>query len=357
MSTPVPTLNPFTGSYNTASRITQARLIEYSNWAAIPPYLRGEEPTMIYIDPRGNVTHLNGPHAGKEGTQFYQNLQGEQHLPIEQVITESAYQLGATIERVIIHHRIIDARVYIGRAGMNALQYSMAEDRWWAGQDINQPGWFGVFTRFSGWRWIQVWPMKTVDTAQKFSPTMYGNNAAIWDIKWIAPRPYYSKPARYKAWKASESGPPKFDLDDLRWYYYGTVPVQNTGDMETYVVYLVEGQGYCKVQDNDSNRMVSSPPIFQRDGLVTINTDPIERTIMAENDAHDNLFFQIARSTSLFKFLLGGFGQRGEDIWERKYMRFVYAVPPNTTVSFDVQHTNPNATIMPVVMSRYQRSR
>jgi hypothetical protein len=345
------------GGWNSASRVTSEQLAEYSTWERIPRYLRSEDTKMIYIDPYGNVTHLNGPHAGAEGVSMYQNLQGEQHLPIEQVLTESAYQLGATIERVNILKRIIDFRIFVGRPGMNNLQYRMAEDRWWAGQHESLPGWFGVFTRFSGWRWIQVWPMKTVDTAQKYDATMYGNNAAIWDVQWVAPRPYYSKPARYKAWKASESSEPKIDVDDGRTYYYGTVPVSNAGDMETYVTYLVEGAGFVKVQDNDSNRMVSSPEIFASDGTVMINSDPIERTIIAEHDAHDNLFYKIARSAGLFKFLLGGFGDRGEDIWERKYMRFMFTVPPHSTVSFDVQHTNPFGVITPIVFQRFKRSR
>lgn len=345
------------GGYNTASRVTESDLIEYSSWGRIPPYLRSEDTKMIYIDPYGNVTHLNGPHAGKEGVAMHQNLQGEQHYPIEQVLTESAFQLGATRERVNILKRVIDFRIFVGRPGMNNLQYRLAEDRWWAGQHENLPGWFGVFTRFSGWRWIQVWPMKTVDTAQKYDATMYGNNAAIWDVQWVAPRPFYCKPARYKAWYASESSEPKVDPDDGKTYYYGTVAISNTGDLESYVEYLVEGEGFCKVQDGDSPRMVSSPELFASDGVIHINTDPIERTIVAEHDAHDNLFYKIARSAGIFKFLLGGFGERGQDVWERKLMRFMYAVPPHSTVSFDVQHTNPNAIITPIVSQRFKRSR
>lgn len=345
------------GGYNTASRFTESDLIKWSNWGSIPPYLQSVDTKMIYIDPWGNVFHLNGPWAGKEGVAIYQNMQGEHHLPFEQIITESAYQLGATLERVNITKRLIDFRVFIGRPGMNFMQYRICEDRWWQGQVMDQPGWFGVFTRFSGWRWIQVWPMKNSDTAQKFDATANGNNAAIWDVKWIAPRPYYSKPARYLAWHAKDSGLPKVDEDDGRTYYHGKVAIENDGDMETYGVFQIEGAGFAKLQDNDSARMVTTPEIFAEDGLVQVNTDPIERTIVAENDAHDNLFFRIARSAGLFKFLLGGIGQRGQDIWERKYMRFMYAIPPHTTVTFDVQHTNPEAIINTVVPQRFQRSR
>lgn len=357
MTAPQPVSPGWIGGYNTAQRVTEADLIKYSSFERFPPHLRSDDITMIYIDPHGNTFHLAGPHAGLEGVVLHQNIQGDYHLPFEQVITESAYQLGATIERQVITKRVIDFRIYIGRPGMNWMTYLMCEDRWWAGQVIDKPGWFGVFTRFSGWRWIQVWPMKTVDTAQKQSPMAYGNNAAAWDIQWIAPRAYYSKPARYKAWRAVESGEPKKDPDDGRTYYYGKVALANDGDMPTNVTYLIEGAGHFKVQDNADPRMVSGPEIFDTDGLVMVDTDPMERTITATNDAHDNVFFKMARSARLFKFLLGGFGDRGEDIWERKYMRFMYQIPPKTTVTLSVQHTNPAAVITPVVPQRFQRSR
>jgi hypothetical protein len=345
------------GGYNSASRVTQSDLVRYSRFENFPPYLQAMQTVMIYIDHWGNVFHLNGPHAGKEGVQLYQTMQGEQHLPFEQILTESAYQLGATIERFVIHKRIIDFRAYIGRVGMNNLTYRICEDRWWAGQSVIYPGWFGVFTRFSGWRWIQVWPMKTVDTAQKMDPVAYGNNQAVWDIQWIAPRPYYHKPARYKPWRASASGPPKVDPDDGRLYYSGEVPLDNGGDVATSVIYMIEGAGHFKVQDNSSSRMVSGPEVFEEDGLVLVDTDPIEKTITAANDAHDNIFYKIARSAGLLKFLLGGFGERGEAIWRRKYMRFMYQCPPGESTSLTVKHTNPNAVITPVLPQRFQRSR
>lgn len=353
------------GGYTTAGLLNPVEVAHYSNFYHLPEYLQALQTVMIYIDPWGNIFHLNGPHAGKEGVSLGQTIQGEHHLPFEQVVTESAYQLGATIERTNIIKRLIDLRVVIGRAGMNNFLYRMCEDRWWSGQVIDKPGWFGVFTRYSGWRWIQVWPMKTVDTAQKLDPAAYGNNMAQWDLQWIAPRPYYSKPAFYKTWRAIESGPPVTEpvldafgipVGEQDWYF-GRIPLANQGDMETYVIYLIEGAGKCQVSDNNSDRMVELPQIYNSDGLIQVNTDPVERTLTAAFDPHDNFFYKIARAAGLFKFLLAGIGDRGEAFWERKYCRFMYTLPPKTVGNFKIRHTNPNAKVTVVVGQRYQRSR
>lgn len=362
-------INPFPiGGYNTASRVTEAELRKYSSFESMPENLQAMATVIILIDPDGNIFHLNGPLQGLEGVQLYQTLQGEHHLPFEQIITESAYQLGATIERQVIKQRLINFRVLIGKEGMNTITYRLCESRFWRGLKIDKPCWWGVFTRPSGWRWIQVWPMKTIDTAQKMDPVAYGNNMAVWDVNLIAPRPYYSKPAFYpgfpfgrnSGWKASESGDPKVftDKDGVeREYYFGSVSLANRGDMETYVVYLIEGAGFCQIQDNDSDRMASLPEIFDTDGLVQVNTDPVEQTITSANEPHDNLFYKIARSVGLLKFFLVDNGQRGVHIWERKYVRFMYSVPPETAVTLDIMHTNSNAIVTPVLAQRFQRSR
>jgi len=359
-------INPIPiGGYTNAGLLNPVEVAHYSNFYHQPEYLQALDTMFIYIDPWGNIFHLNGPFAGKEGVQLGQTMMGEHHLPFEQVITESAYQLGATIERTNIIKRLIDLRVVIGKAGMNNLLYRICEDRWWAGQVIDQPGWLGCFTRHSGWRWIQVWPFKTVDTSQKLDPAAYGNNMCQWDLQWIAPRPYYSKPAFYKTWKAIESGPPEtLDVTDAlgivtgqQDWYFGRIVLANQGDMPTYVVYLIDGAGDCQVSDNNSDRLVTLPTLYDADGLGMVNTDPVERTLTTANDPHDNLFYKIARAAGLFRFLLAGIGDRGEAWWERGYCRFMYPIPPHTVCNFKIRHTNPNAKVTVVVGQRYQRSR
>lgn len=334
----------------TASYTVGQRLASYTTLEQFPPYLNALQTAVIYIDPNGNTFHLNGPLAGWEGVQFGETIQGEQHLPFEQVLIEGAFQQGATLQRTNVNRRLINFRVQI--AGNNNYLYRMAEQRWWAGQIENQPGWLGVFTRLSGWRWIQVYPYKTVDTAQRLDPVAYGNNFAEWDITWIAPWPYYSKPTVYRQWQAQHSGPMNGDG-----YYTGNLVLANRADVETFVYYLISGAGLCQVQDNDSNSMVQLPMIFPTDGAVLVNTDPAQRTLTAENDPSDNVFYDIARSSGILNFFLSPFDQQDEPIWQRQYTRFVYSVAPETATHFSVAHTNPNAVITAFLPQRYRRAR
>jgi hypothetical protein len=334
----------------TASYTVAQQLNAYTTLQQFPEYLAALQTQVIYIDPNSNIFHLNGALAGWEGVQLGPVIQGEQHIPFEQVLIEGAFQLGATVQRTNINKRLINFRVQIH--GKNNYLYRMAEERWWAGQIENQPGWLGVFTRLSGWRWIQVYPYKTVDTAQQIDPVAYGNNFAEWDINWIAPWPYYSKPTAYGQWNALTAGPP-----NSAGYYSGNIVLANRADVETYVYYLISGAGYCQLQDNNSSSMVPLPEIFPTDGVVLCNTDPAQVTLTAQNDPIDNVFYDIARSSGILNFFLSGVDQSDQPIWQRQYTRFLNTVPPATATHFTVMHTNPNATITAFVPQRYRRAR
>jgi len=334
----------------TAGYITPGVIAAYQNFDALPEYLQALDTVIIYIDPNGNVFHLNGPLAGREGVRLGQNIKGERHLPFEQVVTESAFQFGATIERTNYIRRNFNLRLMIGGTGFNNYTYRLCEDRWWAGQVETAPGWFGVFTRMTGWRWSAVWPLKTIDTAQKYDPVMYGNNYAVYDVDWVAPLPCFFKPAIYQTWDTSGL------VRDANGFFSGNVTLANRGDLPTYVNYIVNGSGLCQVQDNNSSTMVALPEIFASDGSVLVDTDPTHRTLVADNDPVDNLFYKLVRASGILSFFLGVTASAGEAIWLRSYIRFVYTVPPQTVVHFKVANNNPKATITVIVPQRYKRA-
>jgi hypothetical protein len=334
---------------NTAQYMYPETLAAYQDFLSIPKVLQGLDTTMIYLAPNGDVTHLAGPNAGQEGVYLYKVLQGEQQLPFEQVVTESAFQWGATIQRTNYTKRLINFRVMI--VGDSQYTYQLCDNRWWDGQDETQDGWLGVYTRFGGWRWIPVRPYQTVSTAQNDDPVMYGNNAAIWDITWISQRPWYSKETLYDTWSAAGTTQNQYG------YYTGTVVVANQGDMPTYVQYLVNGSGLCTVQDNNSNNMVALPEILDIDGPCLVDTDPMERTLTAASDAFDDEYYQYLQSAGVLNFFLTGVNSTAEPWWMRGYTRFVYNVPPLTTMQYNVWHNNPNATVTVMVTQRYKRSR
>lgn len=320
--------------------------------------LQAMDTVVVHVAANGDVTHLNGPNAGREGVRLHTNLQGEQHLFFEQVVTESAYQFGATIERVNYLARKINFRIYVGREGMNNMTYRACESRWWDGQDEVKGGYLGIFTRFSGWRWIQVWPAKTVDTTQKNDPVMYNNNSAIWDINWIAPVPYYTNGAALQTfpWLANKAGAP-----DADGFYHGTLAIPNMGDIGSYVEYLItDGAGEVWLQDNSlSSRSVPIREILPADGQVTVFTDPMDKTIVSEHDPHDNDFYRLARATGLLNFMLSP-SQRdaAEALWLRQNdVRFTACVAPNSVAHLRVKSNNPNAQIVARLSQRFKRSR
>lgn len=339
-----------------AAYITPQVVASYQSIDEVPYPLQAMETVMVYIGPSGNIYHLNGPQAGREGVVFYENLQGEHHLWFDQVTVEGAYMLGGLIDRANYTIRKINFRVFIGAPGMNNITYRMCENRWWEDQDEVNGGWFGVFTRFSGWRWLHVYPEKTVDTTQKRDPVAYDNNCAIWDINWIAPTPYYAKPSILSdAWYASTSGAPNSDG-----YYFGTIAIPNRADMQGYVKYLITGAnaGTCIVQDNNSTNMVTLPEIFSTDGDVLVDTDPIHKTLIAQNDPQDNGYYAVTSASGLLGFFLqGNTTEASEALWLRGYVRFLYTTPPNSVVTLNVMHTNPNAQIVAQMPQYYKRSR
>ena len=353
MTSGQPVINPIpigrTSSYTRAQQ-----LAAYTSIDQFPEILAAQSTVVLYLDPNYNAFHLRGPLEGWEGVRLGQQLQGEQHIPFDQVLLESAFLNGAIWNRSNVNKREINFRVTIGGTGMNNYTYRMAEERWWAGQDINNPGWLGVFTRLSGWRWIQVLPAKTIDTAQAMDPVAMGNNFATWDINWISVWPYWSKPAVWGSWSAATSGAPHADG-----YYYGNIVLANRGDANygTPMQYLIDGAGFCMLQDNNSAGMVALPEIFATDGVILCNTDPAQQTLIAANDPQDNIFYQTARASGILNFFLTGVADAGEPIWKRGYVRFQNVMPTQTVTHFTVAHTNPNATIVAVIPQYFQRSR
>ena len=337
---------------NTAQWISDAVLGTYEDFYDLPPYLTALDTQVIYIDPNNNTFHLAGPHAGSEGVWLAEQLQGEQHLPFDQVISEAAYQFGATIERTTYGKRLINMRIAIGGANFTTWQYQMCDNRWWSGQDETRDGWLGVFTRFTGWRWIPVRPYKTVDTAQTRDPVAFQNNTAIWDINWVCQRPYYTKPANYKTWSAAKSGAP-----NKAGLYTGAVTLANRGDLTTNVQYIINGVGVATVQDNNSSVMVQLPEMVATDGPGLCDTNPANRTLTASNDPVDNAFYDILASSSILNYFLTNLTSSDKPWWQRGYVRFLYSVPPQTTVTFNVAHTSHDATITVMLQQLFKRSR
>jgi hypothetical protein len=324
---------------------------------------------VVYLAPNGDLFDLAGPQRGRQGVRLATALLGDQAWPATQVITNSPYMLGAQIERQNVAERKYSFGIIIGDHSpqMTEYQYRMAESRWWAGQDERQDGWLGMYTRYSGWRWNPVRPDAASGTAQYMDPTAFGNNSSSWDMTWIATRPYFTKPALYTTWEAKDAGDPLdvpvSRVDALRdrvtqdEYYWGTLPLSNRGDLPSYVTFFVSSPGQAILQDNYSRRMVPMPTTNANIGTFMVDTEPGHRTLTAGTDPHDSLAFDFIRQSQVLNYLLGDVANQGVPLQLTWNDRFMFAIPPKTTVQLTVAHSNPLAVITAVVPQRYKRSR
>lgn len=320
----------------------------YDHWDKLPPALQGLDTRVIYISPDGaRFDLIGGPMAGRQGVYLAEEFQGEHQWPFELLLSEGAYELGASVERVNVLKREINLGVTIGghKPPLTNYQYRMAESRWWDGQDENRNGWLGIYTRYSGWRWLQVRPAKTVDTSQKRDPTYAGNNTATWSINWLAGKPYYAKPSLFETFKCS---PGKKDA---------VITLANRGDLDAHAQFIISAPGTATVEDGISGRMVELPELSVNDGYTLCDTDPGNRTLTASNDPVDNVFYEIIRQSKILDFFLHDIAATGLPVWQRFNKRFMYAIPPRTVANIRVEHDNPNGSITVLVPQRYKRSR
>lgn len=338
-------------------------------FAMLPARLQGMGTRMVYIDPSNNMHNLAGPNAGLEGTRICSQVFGDQQWPFDQILVNSPYIYGAQIMRQNIPERKFNFGVIVGNHSppMTEYTYRIAEDYWWAGQDETNDGWFGVYTRATGWRWIPVRPEETVKTPQQMDSAAYGNNASKWDITWLASRPYFTKPARYRTFQAATAGAPKEAPASLLTgvspglgaskYYWGSLPVANAGDLPSYVTYYVSSPGQAVVQDNASNRLVPLPETAASVGTFMCDSEPGKRTLTAENDPSDSLAFDLISQSSILEFFLAGVESTAVPLQLLFQNRFLYSVPAQTETTLTVGHSNPNGVIVAVLPQRYKRSR
>lgn len=361
------------GSYSTAYL---PDLVAPVNFLQLPPQVRGMMTHLIYLKPDlSQVFNLAGPNKGREGVRLATQLQGDQQWPFKQVLVNSPYMFGASIERQNIPERIFDLGIIIGTQTppMTEYQYRLAEDNWWSGQDEGNDGWMGIYTRYSGWRWIPVRPHETVKSPQKIDPTAYGNNASQWDITWLAARPYFTKPSPYKVFQSINAGAPKTypqgggilsglvtfidELTGMSEFYWGTLPIANRGDLPSYVTFLVSSPGQAIVQDNDSTRLVALPQTAASVGTYYVDTEPGHRTLTAANDPTDSLIDDLIRQSMVLDFFLSGIANQGVPLQQTWNGKFMFAIPPQTVVNLTVAHSDPNGSIVAIVPQRFKRSR
>jgi hypothetical protein len=308
-----------------------------------------ETTRNIYIGPNNRRWDLSGRNKGKQGVKLDTHVQGDYHLPIDQLFTEGAYQIGAIYERTNTLKRLINLGVVLGY-NCSDLQYRSIESNWWDSWPKDTPGWWGRHTPFSGWRWAQVMLAKAPDNAMPIDPTAFGNNGMHWDMQIVAAKPWWAKRMLVDEWTAAA------DSIALNGYDEQTFHIANRGTMESWPKFMYTGPGKCWAQDGMTDKMIPLPTLSASDGYVTVDTDPIERTFKGSNDPIDNEYYRFIRSARVLDFFLHDLAALGQPVWRRANgIRFQSPIPPRTVAHLKVRHTQPGGQVLVFLPQRYSR--
>ncbi len=270
-------------------------------------------------------------------------------MQFEQLFTEGAYQVGATYERTNITKRVINLGVTVG-FNCTAGAYRQIESNWWDSWPPDQPGWLGIFTPLSGWRWTQVQLAKPIDTEMHLDPTAFGNNGMQWDMQIVAPKPWWAKRTLVDVWTAHPQ------TKALMGYDEHTFHIANRGTMWAYPKFMYTGPGKCWIQNGMDDELLPMPQLSAEDGFVTVDSDPAEPLLKGSNDPVDNLFYKYVRSSRILDFLLHDVAALGQPVWQRADgIRFTSPIPPRTVAHLKVRHSGENGQVVCLMPQRYTR--
>lgn len=324
----------------------------YTRWETLPLWARSEATRWVYIGPDGSWWDLAGPRAGRQGVQFAQEMQGAYHLPFEHLLTESAYQIGASYERTNILKRIINTGVMIGSQTrpLTMHQYRTVESKWWDAWPIGIPGWLGCHTKTGGWRWIKVMQASSSTTSMRKDPAYADNATMTWEFKMLAVDPWYAKRALIETFVAHPQTVADKDWDEE------TITICNRGNMPAWPKFVYSGPGFATVQDGMTDRMVRLPTLSAADGEGMVDTDEGARTLTGATDPVDNEFYKLARKSGILKFVLHDVGDLGLPLWRRaKGIRFLSMIPPRTVANIKVRHSRPGGSVTVIVPQWFTR--
>lgn len=330
--------------------------LNYQRWETLPPELNSEATRWVYIGPDRSWWDLAGPRAGRQGVQLAEEMQGAIHLPYEHLLTESAYQMGATYERTNIVKRTINFGAMIGSKTrpLTSHQFDMVSSRWWNAWPIGQPGWLGAQTWFGGWRWIPVIEANPSRTSQKKDPKYAKNNTMVWDMQALAVRPWYSKRILTETFTAQQANfRPGHQYDEK------TIAIANRGNMPQWLKFQVTlppgaKKGRAWVQDGMlADKPLKAIPsgsdwITEGESPVLVDCDEAARTLVAANDPIDNEFYKSLRANKIVEFLFQDLlgDPLGEPLWQRANgLRFTSMIPPRTVANIKVRHDTPGGTV------------
>lgn len=334
--------------------------------------LRSTETKFVYVgvpDPDSGERRwwdLSGSHGGRQGLELAPKIDNLMFIPFQQLISEGPYQVGATFERVDYKKREINLAVMVGNsyAPDTSFRYRMLEHRWWRSWSEKEDGWFGVYTRTHGWRWLRVRLAEAPRTPFDLDPVAFENNFMQWDMTIVAADPYWRKRIETATWKntAATSTPysiiTEMILSDIvpgDHVGVGTLVVPNRGTEPEWPKFMVSSPGRVWIQDGVGGPMVELPWLTTQDGQILVDTDPNARTLTSAKDPVDPLFFQILRNSQLVDFVLHDVVTSTLPVWRRfKGKGFSQQIPPRSISRLKVWHSHSTGSVSAYVHQRFK---
>jgi hypothetical protein len=325
----------------------------YEHPTQVPRHLKIDQMRWVYMGPDGSHWDLAGRHAGRQGAVMVNELGGH-HWPFEHLLSESAYEMGATWERTNVLKRVTPMGVVLGGSGYTSTAYEMIESHWWHAWPEETPGWLGAKTLTGGWRWHQVQLAEAVKSPMKKDPRYAGNNVMIWDMSLLGCKPWYARRMLVESWTATESAVADHGYDEH------VFSIANRGQIDAHPLFIYTPPGRAWVQDGMTSRMQELPLITDKDGYVLVNTDPAEPTLSASKDPVDNMFYDLGADfvmqSRVLSFFLHDLASLTLPVWRRQPgIRFMSKIPPHTVANLKVRHSRAGGQVICLMPQRYKR--
>lgn len=225
-------------------------------------FLHDQRTKVIYFGPEGQVMHLSGFGAGKEGYRLGVEPSELYFVDMELLWLEGARQDGASYQDTVLAKREVDFEVQI--AGDTARQFSARNNHWWESWSTSAPGTLAIFSRYTGWRWIKVRLAGDIQAKWGKDPILI--RACDFDMTVAADDPLYRSFREKALWK-NTNGTGK-----------GVLQIPNPGDHSGYPEYTMPGPGTYSIQDGPDGEMLELPPV-PAGRTMYVNTHPQKLTI------------------------------------------------------------------------------
>jgi hypothetical protein len=347
---------------------------------------------MMWIGIDGSVWQLAGNYAGAQGLTLSPHASGLMHSPFKSIFSTGPYQIGAIYERTDYPQRDINIGVMVGidygggdASALNTsnFRYRMLEQAWWRSWSPTQQGYFCIYTRTHGWRFLRAQLAEAPATPFELDPAAYDNNFMQWDMKITCTFPFFQK----KMLTDSFSNTSATSISDTELLVLQaltgsgtllssnlvqpgvnigqfTFNMFNNGDYPAWPKFFVSSPGIGWIQDGPGGNMLQLPNLTAETGPILVDTDPTARTITSVMDSNDPALYDIFSASGLLDLILNPVVAASTltstgttlPLWSEFNNFFTTPMPPHTQSAIQVFHSDPTGVINIYVPQQFDKA-